>query len=148
MWIGTKMNASVEVDILDDTSVSSTSGVSMAFTAKLTDKKKSHELEMCKLTVEWQKEKTGELTKERDYLMEQMESEYLYPVETEDCVEHLSQTDENQFMTPTITEDNREDHWSSLQPFQDVSYQPGLILSSDPPPPHPPHALFSLFYLL
>jgi len=49
-------------------------GVSTAPTAHLADKRKSHELEMCKLTVEWQKEKTEELTKERDYLKEQLAS--------------------------------------------------------------------------
>ncbi|KAM9322092.1 transmembrane protein 14C-like isoform 1-T1 [Pholidichthys leucotaenia] len=36
----------------------------------------------------------------------------LHNVETEDSVDHFSQTDDNQFITPTITEDSREDHWS------------------------------------
>lgn len=49
-------------------------GVSMAPTAQLTDKRKSHELEMCKLKLEWQKDKIDELTRERDYLKEQLAS--------------------------------------------------------------------------
>lgn len=49
-------------------------GVFVAPTAHLADKRKSHELEMCKLRVEWQKEKIDELTKERDYLKEQLVS--------------------------------------------------------------------------
>ncbi|KTF72202.1 hypothetical protein cypCar_00046769, partial [Cyprinus carpio] len=49
-------------------------GVSVAPTAHLADKRQSHELEMCKLRVEWQKEKIDELTKERDYLKEQLVS--------------------------------------------------------------------------
>ncbi|KAG7316724.1 hypothetical protein KOW79_020265 [Hemibagrus wyckioides] len=40
----------------------------------MADKRKSRELEMCKLRVEWQKEKIDELTKERDYLKEQLAS--------------------------------------------------------------------------
>ncbi|KAM9408783.1 uncharacterized protein KZ484_001170 isoform 3-T3 [Pholidichthys leucotaenia] len=35
----------------------------------------------------------------------------LHHMETEDSVDHMSRTDENQFMTPTITEDSREDPW-------------------------------------
>lgn len=46
----------------------------MAPTAHLADQRKSHELEMCKLRVECQKEKIDELTKERDYLKEQLAS--------------------------------------------------------------------------
>ncbi|KAM9364821.1 uncharacterized protein KZ484_011003 [Pholidichthys leucotaenia] len=44
-------------------------------------------------------------------------AEDLHRVETEDCVEHLFQTDENQFMSPAITEDSREDHWSFTSAF-------------------------------
>ncbi|XP_058626594.1 uncharacterized protein DDB_G0280579-like isoform X2 [Onychostoma macrolepis] len=69
-----KRNDSVEMDALEKTCVSGTSGVSVAPTAHLADKRKSHELEMCKLRVEWQKEKIDELTKERDYLKEQLVS--------------------------------------------------------------------------
>ena len=47
-------------------------GVSLAPTAQLVDKKRSHELEMCKLKVELQKDKIDELIKERDYLKEQL----------------------------------------------------------------------------
>ncbi|GAA6091691.1 homeotic protein female sterile-like [Tachysurus ichikawai] len=64
----------MEMDTLDETSISGTGGVSMAPTAQLTHKRKSHELEMCKLRVEWQKEKIDDLTKERDYLKEEMAS--------------------------------------------------------------------------
>ncbi|XP_077100257.1 uncharacterized protein LOC143751565 isoform X2 [Siphateles boraxobius] len=46
----------------------------MAPNAHLADNRKSHELEMCKLGVEWQKEKNDELAKERDYLKEQLAS--------------------------------------------------------------------------
>lgn len=49
-------------------------GVPMAPTAQLADKRKSHELEMCQLRVELQKEKIDELTKEREYLKEQLAS--------------------------------------------------------------------------
>lgn len=42
--------------------------------AQLADKRKSHELEMCRLRLECQKEKIDELTKERDYLKEQLAS--------------------------------------------------------------------------
>lgn len=48
--------------------------MSLAPTAQLVDKRKSHELEMCKLKVELQKEKIDELIKERDYLKEQLAS--------------------------------------------------------------------------
>ena len=47
-------------------------GVSLAPTAQLVDKRRSHELVMCKLKVEQQKEKIEELIKERDYLKEQL----------------------------------------------------------------------------
>ncbi|XP_067284018.1 coiled-coil domain-containing protein 106-like [Pseudorasbora parva] len=69
-----KKNASVEKDAMNEMSVSETSGVSMAPTAHLADRRKSHELEMLKLKVEWQKDKIDELTKERDYLKEQLAS--------------------------------------------------------------------------
>ncbi|RXN04372.1 coiled-coil domain-containing protein 106-like [Labeo rohita] len=69
-----KKNDNVEVDALEKTCISGTSGVSVAPTAHLADKNKSHELEMYKLRVEWQKDKTDELTKERDYLKEQLAS--------------------------------------------------------------------------
>ncbi|XP_032365929.1 coiled-coil domain-containing protein 106-like, partial [Etheostoma spectabile] len=46
----------------------------MAPTAQLGLKQKSNELEMFKLRVEWQKEKIAELTKERDYLKDQLAS--------------------------------------------------------------------------
>ncbi|KAI7802686.1 hypothetical protein IRJ41_017134, partial [Triplophysa rosa] len=70
----TKKNAKVGMETLDETSVSGTTGVFVAPTANLAEKRKSHELEMCKLRVEWQKEKIDELTKERDYLKEQLAS--------------------------------------------------------------------------
>ncbi|XP_056305630.1 coiled-coil domain-containing protein 106-like [Danio aesculapii] len=69
-----KRNDNVEMDAIDKTCGSDTSGVSMAPTAHLSDKRQSHELEMCKLRVEMQKEKIDELTKERDYLKEQLAS--------------------------------------------------------------------------
>nr|XP_055044890.1 coiled-coil domain-containing protein 106-like [Misgurnus anguillicaudatus] len=69
-----KRNASVEMDALDETSVGGTSGLPTAPTAHLADKRKSHELEMCKLKIDWQKDKIDELTKERDYLKEQLAS--------------------------------------------------------------------------
>ncbi|XP_032366475.1 coiled-coil domain-containing protein 106 [Etheostoma spectabile] len=50
------------------------SGSAMAPTAQLGLKQKSNELEMFKLRVEWQKEKIAELTKERDYLKDQLAS--------------------------------------------------------------------------
>ncbi|KAG7335609.1 hypothetical protein KOW79_000305 [Hemibagrus wyckioides] len=61
-----KRNTRVEMGTLDETSISGTSGVSMAPTAQLAEKRKSHQFEMCKLKVEWKKEKIDELTKERD----------------------------------------------------------------------------------
>ncbi|XP_056309263.1 coiled-coil domain-containing protein 106-like [Danio aesculapii] len=69
-----KRNDNVEMDTIDKTCGSDTSGVSMAPTAHLPDKRQSHELEMCKLRVEMQKEKIDELTKERDCLKEQLAS--------------------------------------------------------------------------
>lgn len=44
----------------------------MAPTKLLADKKIADELEMCKLKADWQQEKINELTKERDYLKEQL----------------------------------------------------------------------------
>ncbi|XP_053363476.1 uncharacterized protein LOC128533245 [Clarias gariepinus] len=44
----------------------------MAPTAQMVKKRKSHELEMCKLRLECQREKIDELTRERDYLKEQL----------------------------------------------------------------------------
>lgn len=44
----------------------------MAPTAQLADKRKSKDLEMCQLRVEVLKDKVEELTKERDYLKEQL----------------------------------------------------------------------------
>lgn len=46
----------------------------MAPTAQLADRRKSHELEMCHLKSELQKEKIDELIKERDYLKQQLAS--------------------------------------------------------------------------
>ncbi|XP_054602655.1 coiled-coil domain-containing protein 106 isoform X2 [Nothobranchius furzeri] len=47
-------------------------GVTIAPTAQLTDRRRSQEVEICKMKLEWQKEKIDELTKERDYLKEQL----------------------------------------------------------------------------
>ena len=47
-------------------------GVPVAPTAQLMDKRKSNELEMCKLKMQFQKEKIDELTTERDVLKEQL----------------------------------------------------------------------------
>ena len=44
----------------------------MAPTKLLADKKIADELEMCKLKADWQQERIDELTKERDYLKEQL----------------------------------------------------------------------------
>ncbi|KAF5891532.1 coiled-coil domain-containing protein, partial [Clarias magur] len=43
-------------------------------TVQLAEKRKSHELVMCKMRLECQKEKIDELTRERDYLKEQLAS--------------------------------------------------------------------------
>ncbi|XP_051233437.1 uncharacterized protein DDB_G0280579-like [Dicentrarchus labrax] len=67
-------NGGVGMDTLQSAAVSGTSGVSMAPTAQLVDKRKSHKLEMCKQKIELQKEKIDELIKERDYLKEQLAS--------------------------------------------------------------------------
>ncbi|KAF5904394.1 coiled-coil domain-containing protein, partial [Clarias magur] len=69
-----KRNANLNTDTLDDTDVSGTSGVPMAPTTQLAEKRKSHELEICKMRLECQKEKIDELTRERDYLKEQLAS--------------------------------------------------------------------------
>ncbi|KAK0143115.1 hypothetical protein N1851_018760 [Merluccius polli] len=50
------------------------SGVPVAPTAQLMDKRKSNELETCKLKMQFQKEKIDELTTERDFLKEQLTS--------------------------------------------------------------------------
>lgn len=50
-------------------------GVFMVPTAQLADKQKSNELEMFKLRVKWQKEKTDELSQERDYLNDKLASD-------------------------------------------------------------------------
>ena len=49
-------------------------GVSAAPTAQLALNNKAHELQMCKKKMEWQNEKIEELTKERDFLKEQLAS--------------------------------------------------------------------------
>ncbi|CAL8406633.1 unnamed protein product [Arctogadus glacialis] len=49
-------------------------GVSAAPTAQLALNNKAHELQMCKNKMEWQNEKIEELTKERDFLKEQLVS--------------------------------------------------------------------------
>ncbi|XP_019218879.2 coiled-coil domain-containing protein 106 [Oreochromis niloticus] len=49
-----------------------TSCVTVAPPAQLADRRKSQELEICKMRLEWQKDKIDELTKERDYLKEQL----------------------------------------------------------------------------
>ncbi|XP_056460123.1 uncharacterized protein DDB_G0280579-like isoform X3 [Gadus chalcogrammus] len=49
-------------------------GVSAAPTAQLALNNKAHELQMCKKKMEWQNEKIEELTKERDFLKEQLVS--------------------------------------------------------------------------
>ncbi|KAL1252270.1 hypothetical protein QQF64_020066 [Cirrhinus molitorella] len=48
--------------------------VSLAPTAHLAEKRKSHELEMCKLRVEWQKEEIDELTRRERLFKEQLVS--------------------------------------------------------------------------
>ncbi|XP_028272708.1 coiled-coil domain-containing protein 106-like, partial [Parambassis ranga] len=46
----------------------------LAPTAQVVDRRKTHELDMCKMRMELQKEKIEELTTERDYLKEQLAS--------------------------------------------------------------------------
>ncbi|KAL1252240.1 hypothetical protein QQF64_020036 [Cirrhinus molitorella] len=65
--VRTRAKRNDTMDASEKTCDSGTSDVSLAPTAHLAEKRKSHELEMCKLRVEWQKEKIDELTKERDY---------------------------------------------------------------------------------
>ncbi|XP_003460172.1 E3 ubiquitin-protein ligase RBBP6-like [Oreochromis niloticus] len=57
---------------VDKMDVPGTSGVNVAPTAQLADRRKSQELEICKMRLEYQKDKIDELTKERDYLKEQL----------------------------------------------------------------------------
>ncbi|KAL3987801.1 hypothetical protein ACER0C_014916 [Sarotherodon galilaeus] len=57
---------------VDKMDVRVTSGVTIAPTAQLADRRKSQELEICKMRLEWQKDKIDELTKERDYLKKQL----------------------------------------------------------------------------
>ncbi|CAI5685394.1 unnamed protein product [Oreochromis niloticus] len=57
---------------VDKMDVRVTSGVTVAPTAQLAARRKSQELEICKMRLEWQKDKIDELTKERDYLKEQL----------------------------------------------------------------------------
>ncbi|CAI5682983.1 unnamed protein product, partial [Oreochromis niloticus] len=57
---------------VDKMDVRVTSGVTVAPPAQLADRRKSQELEICKMRLEWQKDKIDELTKERDYLKEQL----------------------------------------------------------------------------
>ncbi|CAI5661303.1 unnamed protein product [Oreochromis niloticus] len=57
---------------VDKMDVRVTSGVTVAPPAQLADRRKSQELEICKMSLEWQKDKIDELTKERDYLKEQL----------------------------------------------------------------------------
>ncbi|KAM9425713.1 uncharacterized protein KZ484_012522 [Pholidichthys leucotaenia] len=58
----------------------------------------------------------------------------LHNVEPEDSVDHLSQTDENQFMTPTITEDSRERslvlHFILFRRFHTNQERPGLTITT------------------
>nr|XP_020464593.1 uncharacterized protein LOC109965143 isoform X2 [Monopterus albus] len=63
-------NATVQMDTREDVADSA----SLAPTALLRERRKSHEMEMLQMKVEWQNEKTDELTKERDYLTEQLAS--------------------------------------------------------------------------
>ncbi|KAK2907392.1 hypothetical protein Q8A67_006377 [Cirrhinus molitorella] len=72
--VRTRAKRNDTMDASEKTCDSGTSDVSLAPTAHLAEKRKSHELEMCKLRVEWQKEEIDELTKERDCLKEQLVS--------------------------------------------------------------------------
>ncbi|KAL3984419.1 calcium/calmodulin-dependent protein kinase (CaM kinase) II [Sarotherodon galilaeus] len=57
---------------VDKMDVRVTSGVTVAPTAQLADRRKSQELEICKMRLEWEKDQIDELTKERGYLKEQL----------------------------------------------------------------------------
>ncbi|XP_034541956.1 coiled-coil domain-containing protein 106-like [Notolabrus celidotus] len=69
-----KKNATLEEDTRKEMPVCSTSVSSMAPTAQLAVERRTSELDVCRMRIEWQQEKINELTKERDYLKEQLAS--------------------------------------------------------------------------
>ncbi|KAL7395314.1 hypothetical protein ABVT39_014283 [Epinephelus coioides] len=62
----------VEMDSLEERLIADASGVSIAPTKVLANKKIADELELYKLKAGWQQERIDELTKERDFLKEQL----------------------------------------------------------------------------